>query len=178
MEEYFQEAGRAGRDGLPSKAHVFFNSYYISKARKKLSTVMREYVKDDKCKREMIMGYFGFAPPPPREEVHECSDYHAKLCKCGLLAFWHGFIDGPSIRGDASTDMCYVNFDLHHQYGISVVESQTFLHTKRLQRQRARKNVCFRRLITCIRQNVLTSWSTWYYYSQRFSIQFSIAFYF
>jgi len=23
MKEYFQEAGRAGRDGLPSKAHVF-----------------------------------------------------------------------------------------------------------------------------------------------------------
>ena len=34
MEEYFQEAGRAGRDGLPSKAHLFYNSCDISKARK------------------------------------------------------------------------------------------------------------------------------------------------
>ena len=97
MEEYFQEAGRAGRDGLPSKAHVFFNSYDISKARKNLSTVMREYVKDDKCKREMIMGYFGFAPPPPREEVHECCDYHAKLCKCEdcLLSDMASLMDPP-----------------------------------------------------------------------------------
>ena len=55
MEEYFQEAGRAGRDGLPSKAHMFYNSYDISKARKHLSPVMREYVQSDKCKREMIM---------------------------------------------------------------------------------------------------------------------------
>ena len=95
IEEYFQEAGRAGRDGLPSKAHVFFNSYDISKARKNLSTVMREYVNDDKCKREMIMGYFGFAPLPPH--VHECSDYHAKLCKCEdcLLSEMVSLMDPP-----------------------------------------------------------------------------------
>ena len=30
MEEYFQEAGRAGRDGLPAKANIFFNAYDIS----------------------------------------------------------------------------------------------------------------------------------------------------
>ena len=28
----------------------------------------------------------------------------------------------------------YVNIDLHHRYGISVAESQTFLHAKRPQR--------------------------------------------
>ncbi|XP_068736635.1 ATP-dependent DNA helicase Q4-like [Montipora capricornis] len=42
MEEYFQEARRAGRDGLPSKAHVFYNAYDISKARKQLSPIMRK----------------------------------------------------------------------------------------------------------------------------------------
>ena len=40
MEEYFQEAGRAGRDGLPAKAHIFFNSHDISRGRKQLSDVM------------------------------------------------------------------------------------------------------------------------------------------
>lgn len=35
MEDYFQEAGRAGRDGLSSSAHIFYNSYDISKAKKK-----------------------------------------------------------------------------------------------------------------------------------------------
>ena len=82
MEEYFQEAGRAGRDGLPSSAHMFYNAYDISKAKKALSPVMREYVKTDKCKREMIMSYFGFSPLPLKGELHECCDYHKKRCNC------------------------------------------------------------------------------------------------
>ena len=40
----------------------------------------------------------------------------------------------------------YVNVDLHHQYGISVPGSQTFLRAKRPQRRRARRKGCFRRL--------------------------------
>ena len=40
----------------------------------------------------------------------------------------------------------YVNIDLRHQYRISVTESETFLHAKRPQRQRARRNGCFHRL--------------------------------
>ena len=39
------------------------------------------------------------------------------------------------------------NIDLRHQYGISVAESQTFLLAKRAQRQGARRNGCFRRLV-------------------------------
>ena len=41
----------------------------------------------------------------------------------------------------------YLNIDLRHQYGISVVEWQTFLRTKRHQGRRARRNGCFCRLI-------------------------------
>ena len=44
----------------------------------------------------------------------------------------------------------YVNIDLCHQYGISVAESQTFLRAKRPQRRRARRNGCFRRLLTTL----------------------------
>ena len=40
----------------------------------------------------------------------------------------------------------YVNINLRHQYGISVAESQTFLHAKRPQRRRVRRNRCFHRL--------------------------------
>ena len=40
----------------------------------------------------------------------------------------------------------YVNVDLHHQYGISVPGSQTFLRAKSPQRRRARRKGCFRRL--------------------------------
>ena len=31
MEEYYQEAGLAGRDGLPSEAIVYYNCHDISK---------------------------------------------------------------------------------------------------------------------------------------------------
>lgn len=84
MEEYFQEAGRAGRDGLPSKAHVFYNAYDISKARKQLSPFMRKYVSEsDKCKRDMILEYFGFSSfPRNSDDLHNCCDYHEKFCTC------------------------------------------------------------------------------------------------
>ena len=40
----------------------------------------------------------------------------------------------------------FVNIDLHHQYGISVPESQTFLIVKSPQPRGARRNLCFCRL--------------------------------
>lgn len=97
MEEYFQEAGRAGRDGLPSSAHMFYNSYDISKAKKNLSPVMREYVKSEKYKRGMIMSYFGFSLLPLTGELHECCDYHGKRCNCEncLLSNMASLMDPP-----------------------------------------------------------------------------------
>lgn len=53
MEQYFQEAGCAG---LPAKGHIYYNSYDISKGKKQLSQVMRDYVQAHKCKREIILG--------------------------------------------------------------------------------------------------------------------------
>ena len=37
MEEYCQEVGRAGRDGLPAWADIYDNSYDISKAHKNMT---------------------------------------------------------------------------------------------------------------------------------------------
>ncbi|XP_068723671.1 uncharacterized protein [Montipora capricornis] len=54
MEEYFQEAGHCGRDGLPPKALVYFNAYDISQSKTQMADVMREYVTANKCKRETI----------------------------------------------------------------------------------------------------------------------------
>ena len=63
MEEYFQEAGRCGRDGLPSTALIYFNSYDISTSKKQMSDAMRKFVLESKCKREMILTYFGHKMP-------------------------------------------------------------------------------------------------------------------
>ena len=82
MEEYFQEAGRAGRDGLPAKAHIYFNSHDISKGRKQLSDIMRKYVLDKRCKRDMLLNYFGFKAPKRNGPLHECCDFHKDKCDC------------------------------------------------------------------------------------------------
>lgn len=61
MEKYIQEIGRAGRNGQPSEALLYFNNSDISKARKRLTNAMVEYCKNDsKCLREVLLKYFGF----------------------------------------------------------------------------------------------------------------------
>ena len=63
MEDYCQEVGRAGRDGLPARADIYYNSYDISKALKNMTEVMRTYVQSKKCKRKLILNYFDHAVP-------------------------------------------------------------------------------------------------------------------
>lgn len=85
MEEYFQEIGRAGRDGLSSTATLYYNSRDLSKIRKEMSDVMRNYVTStDVCQREMILKYFGYSLDSICTflPVHKCCDYHKDICEC------------------------------------------------------------------------------------------------
>ncbi len=89
MEEYFQEIGRAGRDGLSSTASLYYNSYDLSKRRKEMSTVMRDYVTStSSCRREMILKYFGYSleGQPSIAPVHKCCDYHKNICTCNVCS--------------------------------------------------------------------------------------------
>lgn len=81
-EEYCQEVGRAGRDGLSAMAYIYFNSYYTSKARENMTDTKRSYVQSDKCKREIILKYFGYDVPDKRPKDHTCCDFHRKICQC------------------------------------------------------------------------------------------------
>ena len=67
----------------------------------------------------------------------------------------------------------FVNIDLRHQYGISVVESQTFLQAKRPQRRRVRRNGCFRRLRFFRRLNKKRLCSAWGYFVTMNKVIFS-----
>lgn len=87
LEEYFQEAGRCGRDGLPATATIYYNSYDLSKSRKGMTSHMREYVEANECKREFILTYFGYSCPPRTDAAHFCCDYHKQICSCDDCVF-------------------------------------------------------------------------------------------
>ena len=65
MEEYFQEAGCAGRDGLPAKATIYYNAYDTSKAKRGLQDIMINRNTKKMCP------YFFRKQPKENNEKHD-----------------------------------------------------------------------------------------------------------
>ena len=80
MEEYFQEAGRCGRDGQQSQAIIYYNSSDISVGEKKLTDTMRNFVQETNCKRQFILHYFGYNVEKRSLPDHTCCDGHKLTC--------------------------------------------------------------------------------------------------
>ncbi|VDI41671.1 Hypothetical predicted protein [Mytilus galloprovincialis] len=81
METYIQEIGRAGRDGNPAIAKLFFNKMDISSAAKGMTDGMRNYCQSKECRRDYICTHFGFNNCFDKEK-HDCCDICELKCTC------------------------------------------------------------------------------------------------
>ncbi|CAB3976951.1 Hypothetical predicted protein [Paramuricea clavata] len=83
MEEYFQEVGRAGRDGLPAVATIYYNCYDIRSGDNAVDAVMKELVSGKGCKRRLILNYFGHNLAQVNTNIiHTCCDNDATKSEC------------------------------------------------------------------------------------------------
>lgn len=56
----YQEIGRTGRDGKPSKASIYYNGHDISLKKPGMTNAMRSFCsEEDNCLRDIILDYLG-----------------------------------------------------------------------------------------------------------------------
>ena len=86
IEAYYQETGRAGRDGEPAVAHMFWGADDFAKARQRLGeveehrragerarlTALSGLVEAATCRRALLLRYFGETPPESCGNCDNC----------------------------------------------------------------------------------------------------------
>ncbi len=88
LEAYYQETGRAGRDGDPAVAHMFWGATDFATARQRLAEIEPErregerarlntlaaLVETPGCRRAVLLRHFGEDPPPACGNCDNCLD--------------------------------------------------------------------------------------------------------
>ena len=90
MESFFQESGRAGRDGRPATSTLYFNNNDIGANVEGMQPIMRDYCKNPQnvCRRKIVLSHFGFGIPSPRDK-HSCYNICRTDCECSECVELH-----------------------------------------------------------------------------------------
>ena len=83
VREYFQDAGRAGRDNKQSRAILYYNNHDIAANKPGMTEHMRLYCKSTgKCLRKQLLCYLDAPSLVPSDKLHNCCDVCKSLCGC------------------------------------------------------------------------------------------------
>ncbi len=93
IEAYYQETGRAGRDGDPAIAHMFWGAEDFARARQRLTeldpvrlqgerarlSALAALVETAGCRRAILLRHFGESPPPACGNCDNCLERPASV---------------------------------------------------------------------------------------------------
>ena len=83
VKQYFQETGRAGRDGKQADAILYYNNRDIARNKVEMQNDMREFCLQDKeCLRKELLKSLDYIYDKEKNPLHLCCSACEKVCKC------------------------------------------------------------------------------------------------